>query len=126
MTVSLGGVVLNESLTLRGLFESPQVAITVERTLSGDPAPMVFPIVGRTLTLTTTWREGKYSGYYTRAQLQSLAAIRDSGQAVALVYRGATYNVLILADGINVSQLTGTPTVQATDWYAGDINMIEV
>lgn len=126
MTVSLGGVVLNESLTLRGVFESPQVAINIERTLSGDPAPMVFPVVGRTLTLTTTWRDGKYSGYYTRSQLQSLAVIRDSGQAVPLDYRGTTYNVLVLADGINVSQITGTPTVQATDWYAGDINMIEV
>lgn len=126
MSISLGGVVLDSRLLLRGLFDSPQIITKVERTLTGTPVPVTRPSQGRELTLTTEGPNNVKAGLFTRAQLTSIAALRDAGSAVTLVYGTVSHQVFLPSDCIQVSSITESYTLSVDHKFVGTLRLIEV
>ena len=126
MTVQLGTVTLDDRLLLRGTFSSPQIVVKVERTLTGTRVPVTRPAPGRELELTTEGPNGVKAGLITRAQLDAIAALRDSGQSITLSYHLTTYRVMLPSDCIQVTSLTESAVSNSANKFVGLIRMIEV
>ena len=126
MGVSLGSVALDDRLLLRGTFESPKVQTYQTRLLSGSLKVISKPINSRILTLTTDGPNDVKYGLFTREQLVSLAAIRDSGSTVIFIHELETFNVIIPSDGIAIQAIIESHAKQITDKYSGTITLIEV
>lgn len=124
MAITIGSVNLNENLLLNGIFDSAQVSIKAERTLSGRRVIFPYPSPGRNLVLTTSGPNGRYYGFFTRDKLIELATIRDSGSITTLNYRGTEYSVIV--ESLNVTQISGTALIKDNDMFSGDINLLEI
>lgn len=126
MAVSVGGVVLDDRLLLRGLFESPAIQSFQQRLLSGALKISTKTQGSRTLVLTTDGPSNVKHGLFTRAQLASLAEVRDTGTEITLVHGSDSYMVFLPSDGIAVEPLIERSTKNAGDRYTGSITFIEV
>lgn len=126
MAITLGGVVLDERLLLRGLFDSPQSAITSKRLLSGAVSVSFKPVSGRTLQLTTEGPNNVKYGLFTRDQLVQLAALRDASSTISLIHGTDVLTVILLDSGISVEPIVESTNKRSTDLYSGTITMLEV
>jgi hypothetical protein len=128
MTVSIGNVVLDDSLLLAGDINESKLSQQIKTTLSGRT--VVSSAVkqgGRKLTLTTNGQNGSLYGRFLRQQLLDLAAIRDAGTPVQLVHNSGTWPVTVIPpDGINVDLVVSRADPKTTSWYKGSITLIEV
>jgi len=125
MTVSIGGIVLSEDLTLTGPINQPRVAMSARQTLGGRVVVQSLPIsAGRQLVLAAARGNGGVYGAFTIAQAEQLAVLRDAGQAVALVHHRGNFSVVILA--IELEPINGVADPGAGTLMAGTITMIEV
>ena len=126
MVITLGGVVLDERLLLRGLFDSPQSVIISKRLLSGVVSVSFKPISGRTLQLTTDGPNNVKYGLFTRDQLTQLAALRDVGSSISLIHGTDVLPVILLDSGISVEPIVESTNKRSSDLYSGTITMLEV
>ena len=126
MVITLGGVVLDERLLLRGLFDSPQSTIISKRLLSGVVSVSFKPISGRTLQLTTDGPNNVKYGLFTRDQLTQLAALRDVGSSISLIHGTDVLPVILLDSGISVEPIVESTNKRSSDLYSGTITMLEV
>ena len=126
MVITLGGVVLDERLLLRGLFDSPQSVIISKRLLSGAVSLSFKPISGRTLQLTTDGPNNVKYGLFTRDQLTQLAALRDVGSSISLIHGTDVLPVILLDSGISVEPIVESTNKRSSDLYSGTITMLEV
>lgn len=126
MAVSVGGIVLDDRLLLRGLFESSGIQSFQQRLLSGALKISTKTQGSRTLLLTTDGPNNVKHGLFTRSQLISLAAVRDAGTEIALLHDSDSYMVFLPSDGIAVEPLIERGTNNAGDRYTGSITFIEV
>jgi hypothetical protein len=119
MTVSLGGIVLDDNLVLDGLEDYPARARSTRRTLGGRMVIQVGVALaaGRELTLSG-------ENHFTLAQIHAVKALEESGQAVSLVHHRGTFTVIVTAT--TVEPAFGYADPVADDWYSGSITMIEV
>lgn len=76
--------------------------------------------------LTTEGPGNVKHGLFTRAQLTSLAGLRDAGLQVTLTHGSDSFSVYIPSDGISVEPLIERSTKNAGDRYTGTITFIEV
>ena len=126
MTVVLGGVSLDARLLLRGTFDSPQIAVKIERTLTGVNVPLTRPTPGRNLELTTEGPNNVKAGLFTRTQLESIAGLRDAGLPLTLTHHTSTFNVFLPSDCIQVSSLTESVISNSENKFIGSIRLTEV
>lgn len=99
MTVSIGSITLNDSLVLRGLSDSPEIAITTTITLMGGVNIQVAPIqAGKPLTLTTTSKNG-LRGFFTRQQVEDIRDLQALGASTTLIHPMLTATVFIVSLG---------------------------
>jgi len=126
MTVSLGGITLDDNLRLDGVLSQSSMAGNARPTMGGICIQTVAMSGGKTLQLVATNDGNSVYGPFTGAQLASLAALRDAGAPVALVHHLGTFQVWIPPDGISVEQVFDYADPGATDWYVGTITLITV
>lgn len=126
MSVEIGGISFDPRLILKGVFESPQIATKVERTLTGVNVPTVRATPGRYLELTTEGSNNLKFGLFTRTQLQSLATLRDTGAFTTLSHHGQVYNIFLPADCIQVTAVSEITPPSPNDKFIGSVRVIEV
>lgn len=125
MTVSLGGISLDEGLRLEGVGNQPQVAASVRKTLGGRPVVQSIPVAAGRELLLEAYRGGEsIRGYFTGSQFSALAALRDAAQAVTLVHHLGTFRVRILS--LQLETVSGVSDPDGSTIYIGTITMIEV
>lgn len=126
MTVSLGGVALDDNLRLDGVLTQSSMAGSARATIGGICVQLVAMSAGKTLQLVATLDGSSVKGMYTGAQLASLSALRDAGAAVTLVHHLGTWQVWIPPDGIAVEQVFDYSDPDDAAWYVGTITLITV
>lgn len=125
MTVSLGGVVLSDDLTLTGPINQSQIIASFKRTVAGRIIRRVDPRPGgREMVLSTPQRGGGYRGVFTGSQAEQLAALRDAGDIVPLVHHRGSFAVLITV--VDLTPIDGSADPGPTTYFVGQIITIEV
>lgn len=101
MTISLGPVTLDESLVLRGLSDSQDIAIGEYITLQGGVNIQTAPVqAGQPLTLTTVRIGNGIRGYFTRQQVEDIRDLQAIGQPTTLIHHFGTFTVFIKSLGV--------------------------
>lgn len=126
MSVSLGGVTLDDNLRLDGVLTQSAMAGSARATMGGICVQRVAMGAGKTLQLVATMDGQAVKGLYTGAQLTALAALRDAGAAVTLVHHLGTWQVWIPPAGIAVEQVFDYSDPDDAAWYVGTITLITV
>ena len=117
MTITLGGITLSDHLVLSGLETAKDIVVNQRRSLTGESIIQSGPVSGgRTLTLSG-------DKHWTLAQIQAVKALAALGQTVTLVHDRGTFTVLIVTTPVEPVIEYVDPA--ATDYYSGDITMIE-
>ena len=122
MTVSIGGVVLNESLYLDGIENAKRIATTKYSHLAGTTTIQVM-VMGDNLPLklTTVAEDGSTTGLWCQHQIDQIKTIEQGGVPVELVYRDrGSFNVLIT--GTNLKQFNQREPVHPGKAYTGSIS----
>lgn len=125
MTVSLGGIVLDDDLRLVGDL-GPQIAMSVRRTFGAPVAQRCQVTAGKVLVLSADMDGNDIYGEFTRTQYQQIAALRDGGNPIDLVHHNGTYQVIIPSDGINLTSIDDHSDPGPDESYTGTITMITV
>lgn len=117
MTVSLGGIILSDQLTLD---IGPAAAAISQRRLIGGGQVIQTDATfgGRTLTLA-----GEH--HWTLDQVEQIRSLQSLGQAVQLVHHRGTF-LAVITDTANLLPSVDHHDPDPTDWYTGSITMIEV
>jgi len=126
MTVSLGGIVLDEGLRLLGVHDQSGMAGVARPTIGGICIQSTPMSGGKILQLIATRNGSSIRGLFTGAHLTSLAALRDAGAPVELIHHLGTFTVWIPPDGITSEQVAEYSDPGPTDWYVGTITLITV
>ncbi len=126
MTVSLGGITLDDNLRLGGELTGSTLAGSARPTFGGVCIQILPVVAGNILTLSATLDGNSLRGVFTRAQLQAVAALRDAGAPVALVHHLGTWQVWIPPDGIQAESVLDHADPGADEWYSGTITLITV
>jgi len=126
MSITLGGIALDSRLLLKGTFDSPRIVTSQKITLGGARNISVAPLTGRVLSLSSGGPNGVNFGFFTRAQLDGLATIRDQGLPVTLTHHTEIFQVFMQGDCLAVSPITETTLKSTDDWFSGTITLIEV
>lgn len=127
MTVSIGSVVLDDSLQIPDFFSQTSVAGNIRPTIGGVVAQRLEMAGGKKFTLTAAQGNAGLLGHFTGAQIASLMAIRDAGDPVTFVHSLGTWSVLIPLDGIRVDKLFDFQYPEsAAAWFSGTITLITV
>jgi hypothetical protein len=125
MTVSLGGIVLSDSLTLPGIHSRRKIATDVRQTLGGLGVVQHAPIQsGEAITLSAEGGGGRVRGYFTTAQVESIEALEALGEPVTLVHHLGSWQVVII--GKDLAGIDNFLDPDGDDLYVGTITMIEV
>lgn len=124
MTVSLGGVALDDSLVLVGFKNRPPVAVAVGRTILGRPVVQTSPVSGGALVLEARLDGDRIYGRYTGSQIDQIRTLWAAAAAVTMVHHLGTWQVIIQA--VDVQDVQDYADPGATDLYTGTITMIEV
>lgn len=124
MTVSLGGVALDESLALLGYQERVALPHSVHYGLAGGVTIQVAPAyeLGANLTLEARQDGGRVYGKYSQAQVEAINALLAAGADVTLVHHLGTWTVRII--GRAFEQVIDYADPGADDWYVGTVSMI--
>lgn len=122
--ISVGGIVLDDNITLAGLINEPKLSGTITATFGGVAYRNIARSVGQSLVLEVD----RGHGYVTYTQSLSLAELRDAGSAVAVVHPMFSGNAIIPPDGINLIFTDFDKCVNPTgdEWMDGTINLITV
>ena len=127
MTVSIGSVVLDDSLQIPDFFSQTSVAGNIRPTIGGVVTQRLAMSGGMKFTLTSAQGNAGLLGHFTGAQIASLMAIRDAGDPVTFVHPLGTWSVLIPLDGIRVDKLFDFQYPEsAAAWFSGTITLITV
>jgi hypothetical protein len=126
MTISLGGVVLNDNLYLDGIENSKGIDTYIVRTLGGLIDVRTMPRSGgRTLSLTTVNSNGALQGMFCQTAVDAIKLLEAEGIPVTLTYRNrGNFNVIIT--GVDFTQFRQNHDVSPTKEYTGSIQLIEV
>jgi len=120
MPITLGPLTLSDDLVLSGIETADDVVVSQRRTLGGVSRLQVDPLSGgRTLTLSS-------DRHLTLAQVQAIKALASLGQPVTLAHHRGTYAVIITATAVEPDDASTHSNPTATEWYSGDITLIEV
>ncbi|NOQ30249.1 MAG: hypothetical protein GQ570_03905 [Helicobacteraceae bacterium] len=127
MAVTLGGIVLPDSLVWADRNSIPSVEQTRIRTLGGKQLIYANAIVrGQDITLVAT----QNTGWMTLAQINSLQSLAEvPGAEYTLVYGGATEQVVFRHDqapALDLSPLIARTDPIAGDYYIGTIKLVTV
>jgi len=126
MTISLGGIVLDDHLLLDGLEISKDVAISTVVTLGGLAVSQTMPLTGGRLLSLVALREGNsLKGKFLRHQLMAIKALATLGQEETLVHHMGTFSVLIVSTA-EITPVKKYRNPQDDDWLHGPIQLIEV
>lgn len=116
MTISLGGLVLNDNLLLRGLRSAP-VAVDIQRSDEGVSQILIAPLEGgRALGL---------EGYFSAAQVDQIEAMSKGLLPVTLIHPRGTFQVLI-TDLSELANWVDYVEPDPDDYETGTIQLIEV
>lgn len=126
MTVSLGAITLDDNLRLDGHLIQAGLAASARSTMGGVAIQTMAMPSGRQLALVASLDGDTVLGLFTRAQLLSLAALRDAGDPVALVHHELSCQVWLPPTAIDVAQVFDYADPDAESWYVGTISMITV
>jgi hypothetical protein len=124
MTVSLGGVLLNDDLYLDGIENAKKLAVTRYTHLAGTSTTVAMPLSGgRTLTLMTT--SSPLQGIWCQSQVDQIKAIEGTGAQVTLTYRDRG-NFEVIISGTNFKQFNKRESVNPNKKYTGSVTTVEV
>lgn len=126
MTVSLGGIALDDNLRLDGVHDQPALAGSARPTIGGICLQRLAMSGGKVLQLVATRDGDSVKGLFTGAQLASLASLRDAGAPVTLIHHLGTFQVWLPPDGISSEQVFDYANPGADDWYVGALTLITV
>ena len=126
MTVSLGGIALDDNLRLGGELTGSAMAGSARPTFGGVCIQTLPVVAGNVLTLSATLEGNSLRGAFTLAQLQAIAALRDAGAPVALAHHLGAWQVWIPPDGIQAESVFDHADPDADEWYSGTITLITV
>lgn len=122
--ITLGPVVISDSMILVGDVESSQVTYEQKRTVEGYSSTVVYPKPGgRAFTLGSDLSQN-IMGIWCLSTLQEVQALALLRIKQTLLYRGASYTVWIV-DTSNVTPLYKNEPESATKAYTGTIKLIE-
>jgi len=124
MSITLGGVSLNDHVSWRGRFNQSIVSGNERVTLGGKVIPQRGPAGTAEIVLEAIEEDDIRKGYFTQAQLTSLEAFRQSGETISLNYHGETINVKIKIDGFAVEKTLWQSTFTANERYIGTITLM--
>jgi hypothetical protein len=122
--ITLGSVVIGDSMILVGATESKQVVHQQKRTIEGYSSTSVYPIHGgRSLTLGSDLNETTMGiwCFSTITEVKELELLQTTQQ---LNYKGDIYTVLIV-DTSDFKPLFKTEQESDTKKYTGTIKLIE-
>jgi hypothetical protein len=124
MTVSLGGIALDDSLALTGIKNRRPVVLSMQQTILGRAVVQTGPVQsGEALVLEARLDGDKIYGKYTGAQVDAIRALWDGSQ-ITLVHHLGTWQVVI--ESLDVYEVQDYADPTAADIYVGTITMIEV
>lgn len=126
MTVSLGGITLDDNLRLDGVHTQAAIAGSARATMGGVHVQSIAMSAGKTLQLIATMDGDTVKGFFLGSQVDALAALRDAGESVALVHHLGSWQVWIPPTGISVEQVFDYADPTDDDWYVGIITLITV
>lgn len=126
MSISLGGVVLNENLIWDNRDSYPLNSFSRRVTISGRVILQHSSVDGREIILTTVPATSGTIGYWTYEQLETIRGWENNMSVVSFVYESETLNVVIEPGGINVTPVVVRPNYSAADWFLGLVKLIEV
>ena len=126
MSVSLGGIALDDNLRLDGVYTQAAIAGSARPAMGGVCVQRIAMSAGKTLQLIATQDGNTVKGMYTGAQVASLAALRDAGASVPLVHHSGSWQVWIPPDGVSVEQVFDYADPGEDAWYIGTITLITV
>lgn len=123
--ISINGVTLSNDLILDGEFDEAEVSLSVTHTLGGRPVFDAMALEGGlTYTLSATGDGGRYSGYFTRAQVVELQALRTSAATVVFIHESKTLSIKVL--DVKVRPNVARPNQVDADEYVGSVTIITV
>ena len=126
MTISLGGVTLNNNLIWDNRDSCPLNAFSRRVTISGRVVLQHSSIDGREIILTTVSTSGGTIGYFEYSQLESIRSFENNMSVISFVYETETLNVIVEPGGINVEPVVSSPIYSSGAWFLGSIKLIEV
>lgn len=126
MTVSLGGILLDDNLRLQEPLNQSSMAGSARPTFGGVCIQTMAMASGRTLQLEATREGDTLRGVFTRATLLQLVALRDAGLPVPLIHHVYSGQVWIPPDGIAVESALDHADPGDDEWYTGTITLITV
>ena len=126
MSISLGGVSLNDNLIWENRNSYPLNAYSRRVTVSGRVVLQHSSVDGREIILSTIATSGGTIGYFTKNQIDSIKGFENNMSVVSFVYESDTINVVVRPGGVNVDPVTPRPNQGASDWFLGTINLIEI
>jgi hypothetical protein len=127
MTISLNGIVLDDSMILEERYESLGVEQSVRRTLGGSAVVFSGSLgKGSPITLLATAN----FGWLTKAQADSVLAIAAvAGGIYTLIYGALTESVIFRHDeapAVDLQPLLARQTQLDTDYFTGAIKLLTV
>jgi hypothetical protein len=127
MTISLGGVVLDDSIIWQERYASQSVEQAVRRTLGGSAVVFTGALgagVPITLLATTNF------GWITKAQADAVMAMAATpGNVLALIYGAQSFSVVFRHNeppAVDVQPLLARQTHLDTDHFIGAIKLLTV
>ncbi len=96
MTITLGGIDINNNMYLSGVESASLVSVEQLWTIDGNSVTRAKPLNGgRLFTLGTQNQSGSTQGIWCYEDIELVQALEQLAQGVVLNYRGTDYNVLI-------------------------------
>lgn len=124
MSISLGGVALNDHLSWTSRYNTAKVSGSEVGTLGGRLIVTRAVKDFEEITLEAIEEDNVRKGYFTGAQIAALVAFRDSAAIVELNYHGEVKNVMILVNGIRVKKTLWKSVFEDDDRYVGSVTVI--
>ena len=124
--ISIGAIVLNESLYLSGIENANNVAVSQSRTLGGGSVVQLMTLDGgRSLTLSTINADGSITGMWCQSQIDDIKALEATGIHATLTNRDrGTFTVLIVST--NFQQYDQREPVHEFKKYTGSVALVEI
>ena len=121
--ISVDGVEYSPYLLVPDYYQSAGAIGADSRSLFGMVTALRIG-AGKTFTLTAKREAGKIYGYFTRAQVELLAAIRDAGRAVVFDYHGRVHTVVIPLTGLDVTLVQNRTDPGESEKYTGTVTLV--
>ena len=131
MTISLGGITLNQDMVWREQFSALSVRQTVRETLGAAPVVAAFPVgKGIPITLLATDVNGRLIGILKKSVVDSILALAAvPGGINTLTYKGTNYSVIFRhedAPAVDMVPLIAKTSYGANDLMRGEIKLLTV